>query len=61
MQFDSPKNVVSGKILVFGSIFCFLGINWAQKQTKIVNSGYTPFGLKHLILKDCSHTIFVLQ
>ena len=59
--FDSPKNVVSGKILVFGSIFCFPGVNWAQKWTKTVNSEYIPFVLKHLILKDCSHTIFVLQ
>ena len=47
--------------MVFGSIFCFPGVNWAQKWTKTVNFEYILFVLKHLILKDCSHTIFVLQ
>ena len=59
---DSPKDVVSGKILVFGTILDFLGVNWnwAQKWTKTENFGYLLFVLKHLILKHCSHTFFVL-
>ena len=47
--------------MVFDSNFCFPGINRAQKRTKTVNFEYVPFVLKHLILKDCSQTIFVLQ
>ena len=58
MLFDSHKDVVSGKILVFGNILGFPGVNWAQKWTKTVNFGYVPFPLKHLFLKDCSATIF---
>ena len=58
--FDSHKDVVSRKILVFGNILCFVGVNWAQKWTKSVNFGYVPFPLKHLILEDCSETVFVL-
>ena len=38
----------------------FLVVNWAEKLTKTVNFGYVPFPLKHLILKDCSETVFVL-
>ena len=30
---DIPKDVVSGKIKVFGNIWCFRGVNWAQKWT----------------------------
>ena len=30
MLFDSCKNAVFGKILVFGNIFAFPGINWVQ-------------------------------
>ena len=47
LSFDSPKVVVSGKILVFGNIFNFLGLNWAQKWTKTENFGCVPFVLKH--------------
>ena len=57
---DDPKDVVSQKILVFGNIFIFPEVNWAQKLTKIVNFGYVPFVLKHLIVKNCSHPVFVL-
>ena len=42
---DSPKDVVSGKIKVFGNIFFFPGVNWAPKWTKTVNFGYVPFPL----------------
>ena len=58
--FNSHKDVVSGKILVFGNILGFPGINWAQKWTKTFNFRYVPFLLKHLILKDCLDTSFVL-
>ena len=58
--FYGHKDAVSGKILVFDNISGFLGVNWAQKWTKTVNFGYVPFPLKHLILKDCSETVFVL-
>ena len=60
LSFDSPKVVVSGKILVFGYIFSFLGLNWAQKWTKTENFGYMPFVLKHRISKHCSYTVFLL-
>ena len=60
MSSDSPKDAVSGKILIFGNIFIFLRVNWAQKWTKTENFGYVPFPLKHVILKHCSHTAFVL-
>ena len=55
---DNPKDAVSGKILVFGNIFIFPEVNWAQSWTKTVKFGYVPFVLKHLILKYCSHTVF---
>ena len=58
--FDSHKDVVSGKILLFGNILGFQGVNWAQQWTKIVKFRCVPFLLKHLILKDCSYTVFVL-
>ena len=58
--FNSHKDVVSGKILVFGNILGFPGINWTQKWTKTFNFGYIPFLLKHLVLKDCLDTVFVL-
>ena len=57
--FDSHKDVVSGKILVFGKILAFPVINWAQKWTQTFNFGYVPFPLKHLILKDYLETAFV--
>ena len=56
---DIPKDLVSGKILVFGNILCFPGVNWAQKWTKTVNFGYVSFPLKDRILEHCSHNIFV--
>ena len=58
--FDSHKEVVSGKILVFGNILGFPGVNWAQKWTKTFNFGYILFWRKHLILKDCLYTVIVL-
>ena len=36
---DYPKDVVSGKILVFDNILCFPGVNWAQKWTKVKSLG----------------------
>ena len=59
VSFDSPKDVVSAKILDFGNIFGFLGVNWAQKWTKTEKFGYVPSVLKHLILKHCSYIAFV--
>ena len=56
---DIPIDAVFGKTLVFGKILRFLGVNWAQKWTKTENFGYVPFVLKYLILKSCSHTVFV--
>ena len=59
--FNSHKMLdVVWKILVFGNILGFPGINLAQKWTNTFNSGYVPFLLKHLILKDCLDTVFVL-
>ena len=58
--FNSHKDVVSGKILAFGSILGFPGITWEQKWTKTFNFGYVPFLLKHLILKGCLSTVFFL-
>ena len=60
MLFDSHKDLVSVKILVFGNILSFLVDNCAQKWTKTENFGNVPFWLKHLILKDCSDTVFAL-
>ena len=41
--FDSPKDVVFGKIFVFCNILNLPGVNWAQKWTKTVNFSYIPF------------------
>ena len=60
MLFDSHKDVVSGKILVFGNILGIPGVNCAPKWTKTFNFVYVPFPLKHLILKDCLVTVFAL-
>ena len=57
---DSPKDVVSGKIKAFGNIFCFPGVNWAQRWTKTQNFGYVPFPLKDMISKYCLYNIFIL-
>ena len=57
---DSHKDVVSWKILVFSNILDFQGVNWAQNWTKTIVFGYVLLPLKHLILKDCSETVFVL-
>ena len=35
--FDSRKDLVSGKSLVFGNILGFPVINWAQKWTQTFN------------------------
>ena len=61
MLLDSPKDVVSGKILIFGNILCFQGLNWSQKWTKTFNFGCALLPLKHLILKDCLKTVFLLR
>ena len=58
--FNSHKDVVLGKILVFGNILGFPGKDWAQKWTKTFNFGYVLFLLKHLILKDCLDNVFDL-
>ena len=58
--FDSNKDAVSGKN--FG-VWQYFGISWGKlgpKWTKIINFGYVLFLLKHLILKDCSETVFAL-
>ena len=58
--FDNHKDLVFGKNLVFGNILVVLGENWAKKWTKTINFGYVSFRLKHLIVKYCSETVFVL-
>ena len=58
--FDSHKDVVSGKILIFGNILGFLEVKWAQKWFKTVTFGYAPFTLEHWILKNYSKTVFGL-
>ena len=52
MSSDSQKDVVFGKIKVFGNIFCFAGVNWAQIWTKTQNFGYVPFPVKDISFKD---------
>ena len=54
---DSGKDVVSGKIKVFGNIFCFSGVNWAQRWIKTVNFGYVPFPRKDFSFKDSSYSV----
>ena len=61
VSFDSPKAIVSIKILVFGNILCFPGVNWAQIWTKTVNFGYVPFLLKDISFKDFSYSIIGLS
>ena len=56
----SPKDVVSGKIKVFGNILCFPGVNWAQIWTKTQNFGYVPFPLKDISFKDSSYSVIGL-
>ena len=60
MFFDSHKETFSGKILVFGYILRFAGVNWALKWIKTFNFGYVLFPLKHVILKGCLDTVCVL-
>ena len=57
---DSRKDVVSGKIKVFGNILCCPGVNWAQKWTKTQNFGYVPFPLKDISFKDSSYSVIGL-
>ena len=57
---DSRKDVVSGKIKVFGNILIFRGVNWAQKWTKTQNFGYVPFPLKDISFKHSSHSVICL-
>ena len=47
--------------MVFGNILGLLGVNWAQKWTKTINFRYVPLQVKHLILKNCSETVFALR
>ena len=58
MLFDSPKDSVFAEILVLINTFGFLGVNWAPKQTKLLNFGYVAFSLKFQFLKDFSNTAF---
>ena len=60
MLFDSHKDVVSGKNFGFWQYFGFSVEKLRPKWTKTINFGYVSFPLKHLILKDCSDTVFVL-
>ena len=57
---DSPKDVVFGKIKVSCNIFCFPGVNWAQRWTKTQNFGYVAFPLKDMISKYCLYNVFIL-
>ena len=61
MLFDNHKDLVSGKNVGFWQHLGFSGGNWAQKWNKTINFGYVPSPLKHLISKDCTETVFVLQ
>ena len=58
--FYIPKVAFFGKILFFGIIFDFPGVNWAPKWVKTVSFGYVLFPLKDIILKDYSYATFVL-
>ena len=58
--FYIPKVAFFGKILFFGIIFDFPGVNWVPKWVKTVSFGYVLFPLKDIILKDYSYAIFVL-
>ena len=49
---NSQKDVVSGKIKVFGNILYFRAVNRAQKWTKTINFGYVPFPVKDISFKD---------
>ena len=60
MQFDSSKDAVFGKMLVFGIILGFPGLNWDQNWTKTGNYRYVLFPLKPIILTYCSNIIFPL-
>ena len=57
---DSPKNVVSGKFLVFCNTLCFPGVNWAKRSTKTQNFGYVPCPLKDISFKDCLYSVIGL-
>ena len=56
---DTPKDVVFGKIKVFGNILCFVRVNWVQKWTKSENFGYVPFPFKDISFKSSSYNVFV--
>ena len=49
------------KNLIFGNILGFLGVNWVQKWTKIINFGDVLFLLKHLILRGCSESVCLMK
>ena len=57
---DTPKDVVSGKIKVFGIILFFPGVNWAEKWTNTQNFGYVPFPVKDISFKDSSYSVIGL-
>ena len=61
MSSDSRKDAVSGKIKVSGNIFCFLGVNWAQRWTKTQNFGYVAFPVKDISFKDSSYSVIDLS
>ena len=60
VSLDSSKDVVSGKILVFGNILCFPGVNWAQIWTKTVNFGTSRFPLKTSFWKILLILLFLM-
>ena len=61
MLFDSHKDVIFGKNFGFWQYVRFSGGgNQAQKWTKTTDFGYVSFPLNHLVLKDCSKTVFSL-
>ena len=60
MLFECHKDVVSQKKFDFWQYFGFSGGKLGPKWAKTVNFGYVPCPLKHVILKDCSETVFVL-
>ena len=60
MLFDSPKDIVLGKVLFFSNILRFPGVNQSHKYTNTINFGYVPLLLKHKFFEDCSNTVFVL-
>ena len=59
VSFDSHKDAVSAKKCYFWQYLGFSGGKLGPKMDQ-TSFGYILFPLKHLMLKDCSETIFVL-